>query len=310
MGLFSPNYNKPGPGVEKDAPPKPRFFVFFEVFQRKFWNLIKVNLMFSIFNFPALVIAFFASLIFMQKLNFGGDVENFIVRLFLSVFLVSMSMITMGPVQAGITYILRNYSREEHAFIWWDFKENFKKNFKQGLAISAIDILVMFILGVAFNFYTNATNLVYVFFTAVVILSILIFTMMHFYIYPMLVTVNLGIKNIYKNALIFSIIKLLPNLFMVILNLAIVFIAFINAFIGGVLYLLILPSFLGLMNNFFVNPIIKKYVITTDENEDIEEDDEEADKNKDDGDEEVPEDSADENEVTGLNEGKENHHGD
>ena len=39
FGLF--DYTKEGPGVPKDAPPKSRFVIFFEVFARKFWNIIK-----------------------------------------------------------------------------------------------------------------------------------------------------------------------------------------------------------------------------------------------------------------------------
>ena len=58
FGLF--DYNKPGPGVPKDAPRKSPLIVFFEILQRKFWNLIKVNMMFLIFNLPALILGMLA----------------------------------------------------------------------------------------------------------------------------------------------------------------------------------------------------------------------------------------------------------
>jgi hypothetical protein len=56
FGLF--DYNKPGPGVPnpEDVPPKSPFVVFFEILQRKFWSLVKVNLMFLLFNLPALIL--------------------------------------------------------------------------------------------------------------------------------------------------------------------------------------------------------------------------------------------------------------
>ena len=41
MGLFTPNYTKEGPGVEKNAPQKKRFFVFFEIYFRKFWKMLQ-----------------------------------------------------------------------------------------------------------------------------------------------------------------------------------------------------------------------------------------------------------------------------
>jgi uncharacterized membrane protein YesL len=269
VGFLSINYNKPGPGVDKDAPPKPRFFVFFEVVKRKFWHLIRVNLMYVLFNILALGLAFFISSVYLQKISTfflnstdsNGQLIDFTLKVIFSFLLVTMSVITIGPVQAGFTYILRNYSREEHSFIWWDFKENFKKNFKQGLAITAIDILVLYALGIAVNFYTSSSNLVSVAAASFTILSLVIFVMMHFYIYPMLVTVKLSVKNIYKNAFILTIMKLIPNFLMLVLNLVISLAAFYNIFIGIVLYIFILPSFVGLMNNFYINPVIRKYVV-------------------------------------------------
>lgn len=274
VGLFSSNYNKPGPGVDKDAPPKPRFFIFFEVLKRKFWHLLKVNLMFVLFNIPALLVAFFMSSVYLQKIELDKGIGDFFIRFFIAAFLTLIPLITFGPVQAGFTYILRNYSREEHSFIWWDFKENFLKNFKQAMAITVIDIVVMYIFGIAVNFYTSLDGLLSVFATSFVILSLVIFTMMHLYIYPMLVTVNLSVKNLYKNAFIFSILKLFPNLLFLVLNIAISMAAFYHIIVGIILYIILLPSVVGLMNNFFVNPIIKKYVVTADEPKEEEEEEE------------------------------------
>ncbi len=262
MGLFSANYNKPGPGVEKDAPPKPRFFIFFDVLKRKFWHVMKINLMFVLFNLPALFVAFIVASNFLQKLKIDEGLGDFYVRFFLAAVMTLIPVITIGPVQAGITYILRNYSREEHSFIWWDFKENFTKNFKQGMIITLIDIVVMYILGIAINFYTSQSGLIYIAATSFVFLSLIVYLIMHLYIYPMLVTVHLSIKDLYRNAFIFSILKLLPNVLFLALNMVIAYAAFYNIIVGLLLYVLILPGFMGLMNNFYVNPIIKKYVVT------------------------------------------------
>lgn len=271
MGLLSPNYNKPGPGVDKDAPPKPRFFVFFEVLKRKFWHLMKANLLFVIFNILALVIANYISTLLFQKIKLDGGMGDLIIRVFFAAIITLVPVITIGPVQAGFTYILRNYSREEHAFIWGDFKENISKNFKQGMIITVIDVFVMVLFSIAINVYTSMTGILPVFGATFILISIVIFFIMHLYIYPMLVTVNLSIKNIYKNALIFSIMRFIPNVLMIILNVAIAFLAFYIPMIGVVLYILILPSFVGLMNNFYVDPLIKKYVALPTNDDEIEE---------------------------------------
>jgi uncharacterized membrane protein YesL len=87
---------------------------------------------------------------------------------------------------------------------------------------------------------------------------------MHLYIYPMLVTYDLGVKNIYKNALIFTIIKLPMNFLIILLNVIIAFITFYQIIVGIVLYILITPSFMELMNNFYVDRIMKKYLLKED----------------------------------------------
>ena len=46
LGMF--NYNKEGPGVDKNAPQKRGMVVFFEIFGRKFWKLMVAALLYSI----------------------------------------------------------------------------------------------------------------------------------------------------------------------------------------------------------------------------------------------------------------------
>ena len=42
LGIFG-NYNKPGPGVNKDDPPKSAPVRFFEILLRKFGQLVQLN---------------------------------------------------------------------------------------------------------------------------------------------------------------------------------------------------------------------------------------------------------------------------
>lgn len=265
MALFSMNYNKPGPGVEKDEPKKPPFFLFFEVLKRKFWHILKVNLLYAITSIPAIAIALVVSAFFLQKINLDNfGFADFYVRVFVGALLVLLSLIAIGPFHAGFTYILRNYSREEHSFIWDDFKEHTRKNFKQGMIITIIDCIALFLLAISLNFYTSLNNAIGVIASSFVILTLVVFAIMHLYIYPMLVTYDLGVKDIYKNALIFSIIKLPMNLLILALNVIIAFITFYQIIIGLVLYILITPSFMELMNNFYVDRVMKKYLLKED----------------------------------------------
>jgi len=267
FGMF--DYTKEGPGIPKDAPPKSRFVIFFEVLARKFWKIIRVNLMFGVFNIPAflflLIFAASYSHLFIpseipetDQLRYllGGTVP------LLSVFLC-LPMITVGPAQAGMTYILRNFSREEHAFLWSDFIEHAKKNFKQSMIVGTINLFITVLVIVLINFYFRLPgSLLITAASTILIVIFVMFMMMSMYIYPMMVTFNLTIRQLYKNALSFAIMKLIPNLLILILCSALVIVSFyFNPIIGYILFFFITMALISFITNFYVYPKIDKYMI-------------------------------------------------
>jgi uncharacterized membrane protein YesL len=270
FGFF--DYTKPGPGIAKDAPQKSRFVVFFEIFSRKFWNLVKINMMFTIFNLPAILAVLFVSQVFIQKTVTDDIFADFVIKFILGSAFLCIPLVTVGPAQAGFTYLLRNYAREEHAFIWSDFKEHAMKNFKESIIICLIDLAVVLIVGIDINIYMKMqkSGILTFIATAFLTLSFVIYLMMHMYIYPMLVTFKLSIKEIYKNALIFSIIKFLPNLGILAISFIILFVTFYSPIIGFILFPVITLSTIGLLTNFYVYPKLKKYMMDKMEQQGIE----------------------------------------
>ncbi|MDR1439515.1 MAG: hypothetical protein LBJ10_05745, partial [Clostridiales bacterium] len=261
FGFF--DYAKPGPGIPKDLPPKPRIVVFFEVLQRKFWNMVRLNLMHTIFNIPALAFMF-VGVQFLFPAELAGDgVADLSLRLIVGLCFVCFPILCFGPAQAGSTFVLRNYAREEHAFIWGDYKEHALKNAKEGLLICAIDFAVFLVLSIAANFYSQmmAENLWAAAALGVSYLASLLFAMMHIYIYPMLVTFKITVRQLYKNALIFSAIKFLPNLGILLLCAAIMLATFIVPFLGAALFALITNALINFILNFYAYPTLKKYMI-------------------------------------------------
>lgn len=269
FGLF--DYSKPGPGVPKDAPPKAGIIVFFEIFARKFWNLVKVNIMYNIFNLPATLAVIFITHFFFQNSLIPGDLNDpdrvlseLIIRFMFGSFILCIPLVTVGPAQAGFTYIMRNYAREEHAFVWWDFKENALKNLKESLIISVIDLIVVIVSGITINFYFHfiGKSIFVSIASGIAILAFIIFVMMHIYIYPMLVTFKLTIRQVYKNAFLFSLIKFFPNLGILILCAALLFVSLgFYPVIGIILFLLITVSIIGLITNFYAYPKLQKYMM-------------------------------------------------
>ena len=251
FGLF--DFTKEGPGVPKDAPPKSRFIIFFEVLARKFWNIVKINLLFVLFNLPAflffvLFTMYYNQLLFPQEVidNMGGDLLNYLAGFTfpLMLILLCFPLITVGPAQAGMTYVLRNYSREEHAFIWGDFIEKAKNNFKQSMIVSIINTIVTILVMLDFYIYANVKtdNILFTIANSLIIVAFIVFMMMSMYIYPMMVTFQLTIRQIYKNALLFAILKFIPNLLIIIVCFAIIIVPFYFVPFVGYILLIFLHS--------------------------------------------------------------------
>lgn len=281
MGLFN-GYSKPGPGVSKDAPEKNRFFLFFELFARKFFKLLKLNLMYVASLIPLLfglylsidinpeIIKDVANITKMPLFIPTGDIIG-LICIIVSVFIT-------GPSTAGFTYVIRNFQREEHAWVFSDYIEHFKKNYKQGVAMSIIDIVAYYMLYVAFSFYafspTPQIATIAPILTAIISLIIITFLFMHYYIYTMMVTFDLKFKDILKNAFLFSYAKLPLNIFITIILGALILLSIYFTGFGILAYIFIGFSLYGYIIIFSVYPSIDKLMISPfePENDDIERD--------------------------------------
>ncbi|MBQ7109502.1 MAG: DUF624 domain-containing protein [Clostridia bacterium] len=278
MGFFSHHYDKPGPGVDPDAPKKRSFFRFFEILSRKFWKIGQVNLIYSIVLIPIFLILMTASTTVVGNLAgvFGmSDEESMSAALLVGGLIFTNLFIAAwgaGPVTAGISYIMRNYSREEHAWVWTDFKDEAKSNFKQATIVFVIDLIMIFVFNAALSFYSGAEGSLGIL-KYVVWAIILVYTLMHFYIYPIMITFDLPLKDIYKNSLIFAMGKLPSNLFVLIVLMAvhiglpvctILFCGKQMPIILVIIYLLelvFLQGFSAYLVNFNAYPKLKKYML-------------------------------------------------
>ena len=92
---------------------------------------------------------------------------------------------------------------------------------------------------------------------------------MHSYLWTMMVTFQLNLKQLYKNSLLLTILALPRNAGGIIVRGAIfgiLFFAFINPVIAFLLCVFIMISVMGLITQMFSYPIIKKYMLDKIEN--------------------------------------------
>lgn len=223
FGLF--DYSKPGPGISKEEPQKRRFFVYFEILFSRFWKLIILNLLYVLFCIP---------------------------------------IVTIGPATAAMFYVLRNYNQRKHVFLPSDFIDSFKRNFKQGLIIGILDVAMVALLAFNFSFWTGETalpsflsNMAF----AILLLMSMILIFMNFYMYTLISSFYMTIKQVIKNSFIFSVIGLWRNIFITLIVGGIAFLSYIFYGIASVLSLFILFSFTAYTVSFIIYPIIKRYLI-------------------------------------------------
>ena len=140
-----------------------------------------------------------------------------------------------GPCTAGISYVTRNWARDEHAFIWSDFKDAIKENWKQALAISIITGFVPIVVYVCWNFYSamaaqNGFMVVPQILTAMLgIIWLLALT----YFYPLMVSYKLKMRDLLRNGLLMAVARFPQNLVIRLLHLVPLLIALVCAALGA-----------------------------------------------------------------------------
>ena len=205
--------------------------------------------------------------------------------------LLAFTLLTWGWQNVGSAYNLRSLVRGDSCFVWSDYFYAIKRNFKQGFLFGLLDVLVVGVLLFDLYYFSPIAGET-VWFGAtyfMVIALLVIYLFMRFYLYLMLITFDLSIKKLIKNALIFSMLGIKRN---VLAMIGIVLVASLNFFlifpslaIGFTLPIILpffyLPALTGFMATYAAYPNIKKYMIDGDPTltlspEDTYEEDEEA----------------------------------
>lgn len=280
MSFFSPDYETPGAGVPENEPQKPGPIRYFIVSGRKFWDMVVLNLLYFLFSLPAIAIYTMIGLLFLGNAGdaVGGalaaegmtDIQilelKAAVHIVLSVgfgFLIT-ALLGSGAPRAGLSFVLRNYSREEHAFLWSDFLENTKKNLGKGTVIFLIDVLFTFIICLDIASYGGAGTFWGLIASYIALFIFIIYILMHPYIYMILVTFGLKLKAAYKNAFMLTAVKIFQNAGCLVLAVVMTLVILELANRWPVLMFLLLmavfsfPCLILDMNSFSV---VKKYMI-------------------------------------------------
>lgn len=299
--------NRDGKGVERGEDTTPNLRFFFKQFGRKFSKIISVNILmiFQVVPIIASIYLYFiatpttptvyypeysalfgihqASSTAVNQINLGIfsfqlglPTYNTYVYVVIGI-LIAFLVITYGWQKVGSLYVIRGFVRGDSVFVISDYFYAIKKNFKQGFILGVIDCFIMFIL--AFDFYyfytaehTALTDFMYVMIFALIILYIIF----RFYTYLMIITFNMKLRKVFKNALIFTALGIKRNVMALIGLLLITILAVIPVVLFlpmGLGVALVLPFiyYLGVsafIYTYAAYPVIKKYMIDPVDNSD------------------------------------------
>lgn len=218
------DYQSSGSGVSKTAPQKKPFFRYWEIFGRKFWKIIELNLLYILFCIP---------------------------------------VVTFGPATAALTHVMRKFILEQPCFVFDEFFTAFKKNFKQSVAIGIIDVVGVAALVVALFEFMATDKLpegMIVYICVFICLATLLY-IMHFYIYLEIVALKLSLKAMLKNALLLVFLGVKRNFIALVINLVIITLAVL--FLPySIFVIIVFPlAFMSFTTTFICYPVIQKYII-------------------------------------------------
>lgn len=293
------NTQREGKGVEK-KPRAPLTFVnFFKYYAENISMLFKINFLYVFGNFPV----FFALYAMTGNLNksVSGASSQFFGPLFGSMsmsagayspadmamfgvhgvqatlsimtpatmvffILAGLTILTMGPVNVGCTYLIRSAVRGNPIFFFRDFWYAIKKNFWQAEVLGIIDCVAYGLMSynIMISYYNGSTFPFGIVFWGNIMLMI-VYSVMRFYTYVMLVTFDLKTFKILKNALIFSVVNVKRNLMavsgiaasiLIVYSLSLVFLP-----LGVLLPFMLLFSTCAFMGCYAAYPKIKQVMI-------------------------------------------------
>lgn len=224
MRLFAPTFTREGPGVEKNEPQKKGISLFLQLFTSRFWDILKLNVLFIIYSIP---------------------------------------IVTIGPAYGAMTSVTMSIVQKKHIFIFSDFHEAFKANWKQSLTCGFIIVALFVLLNISIPFYfklAQGSSIFYIVSFLLIFLTVLL-GLASIYIYPLVTTVSISIKDIFKNAILLSIVcfrntLLGASIYWIILGLTIIFLPLSLPLIFFLAF-----SLSSFISSFATWNNIKKYII-------------------------------------------------
>lgn len=267
-------YGKAGKGDYRiEDMPQNRRQLFGSVLKVRWGSMVGVNLLNDVCWLPAAIWTII-NLMLLFTPDSGIYEQGATGYLTMYLLLLVPCIFITGPFSAGVAYVMRNWARDEHSFVWSDFWDAVKGNWKQSLVVSLISSLMPLILYVGWVFYGGMASSKSAFFMVplcLLFIVCIVWKLSEMVMYTLMVTYDLSTKNLLRNAILMTMAKLplailikLITLIVPILGIAIMLIApgtevYVMLAVG-LLYLLFIPAFNRLIIASYSNALCEKFL--------------------------------------------------
>lgn len=199
MGFFNRNFDRPGPGVAKDAPRKTGAARFFEVLGRDYGSFFKASLLCILGYLPWTLLV-----------GIGVLGQNMIFTLVGGL----VGGVIAGPALAGMHDTVLRSLRDEPGYWWHVYKRAFKNNWRASMAPGAL--LGVLTAGQLFMFWCLTIGIVSLDLVsaALLALNLLITGMCLPFVFGQLVLMDMNFLTLLKNSLFLALGNALWSLLM------------------------------------------------------------------------------------------------
>ena len=253
--------------TEADLPAS-RLQLFRDVLMVRKGNMVSLNFLYLLIWIPAVIWTFMNIL---QLQVQPPEVLGSLAFTYLAL-LCPMIFIT-GPFRIGVSYVMRNWARDEHAFPFLHFKTGMKENWKQALLLSLVDGLLPLVVYVCVYFYSGMAKDSVLFYlpVALVLIAAILWVLSGQLMPTLIVTYDLSFPQAVRNAFLMTMAALpkaiaikLATLALPILSILmmLLFPAALNYVlpISIVLYAVFMLSFNKLITASYANMLCEKYL--------------------------------------------------
>ena len=196
--------------TEQDLPTN-RFQLLREVLKVRRGNMVGLNFLYLLCWIPAALWSFL-NLVQLSAIAEGLS-DATLGDLLFSYLLVLFPLIAItGPFTMGVSRVMRNWARDEHADTFGDFLAGVKENWKQGLLYSLICGALPLLVFICVNFYTGMLQASPLFYLplAVTLIAALLWSLSAQLMPALIVSYRLRFTGVVRNAVLMT-LAVLPK---------------------------------------------------------------------------------------------------